>query len=294
MAVAFGGREMCNADYDLIRRQFGYLGLEYVAEGTGLLSLDGASHRLEPGSVFTYRQDTHIEIRSDAQRPMLKYFVCLGGDEAATNLAAIGLDPPRVRTLATHAEVRAIFDQLLGESQRQGPLVREIGATLFRLLLLKLRVAVLHGAYHRRRSRAYETFLRCRAVVDAQVTRQRTLRDIAQEAGVEVSNICRLFRRYQGASPHQYLLRRKISLAAAQLAEHGGLIKKVALDFGFTDPYHFSRRFKAIYGVTPRKLLRYQQSRSAGDIGKSLQGAGRREREASADLKIVKMDKVGN
>lgn len=261
MAVCFAGREACNPDYHLDRRRYGYLGLEFVAEGRGTLSLDGVRHVLEPGSVFTYLQDTHVEIRTDAQRPMLKYFACLGGGDTARKLAVIGLEPPRIRTLAANVEIRAVWDQMIAEGQRHGALVRDISATVFQLLLLKLRVALLHASRHPRRSRAYDTFLRCKAVIDADVTRRRTLREIAAEAGVETSNICRLFRRFQGASPHQYLLQRKITLAAARLVERGGLVKKVALEVGFADPYHFSRRFKAIHGVAPRDLLRYRRAR---------------------------------
>ncbi|HEY9249839.1 MAG TPA: hypothetical protein VIO38_11930, partial [Rariglobus sp.] len=34
-------------------------------------------------------------------------------------------------------------------------------------------------------------------------------------AGLEESSVCRLFRRYQDTNPYQYLLRRKMNLAAA-------------------------------------------------------------------------------
>jgi AraC-like DNA-binding protein len=72
--------------------------------------------------------------------------------------------------------------------------------------------------------------------------------------GIEPSSVCRLFRRFQGTSPYQYLLRRKMILAAEYLFETGGLVKEAAQCVGFADPYHFSRCFKAVHGVSPNQL----------------------------------------
>ena len=79
-------------------------------------------------------------------------------------------------------------------------------------------------------------------------------------AGLEVSSVCRLFRRYHDCSPYQHLLRRKMTLAAEHLVTHGGLVKETAQRVGFADPYHFSRCFKAVHGVAPRDLLRYRRT----------------------------------
>jgi AraC family transcriptional regulator len=77
---------------------------------------------------------------------------------------------------------------------------------------------------------------------------------------VETSSVCRWFRRYQGTSPYQYLMRRKMNLAAEHLIENGGLVKEAAQRLGFADPYHFSRAFKSVHGVAPQALLRYRRT----------------------------------
>jgi AraC-like DNA-binding protein len=91
-------------------------------------------------------------------------------------------------------------------------------------------------------------------LIDAEAARLSTLSEIAAAAGLDASSVCRLFRRYQGTSPYQYLLRRKMALAASHLVEHRGLVKEAALRVGFADPYLFSRRFKAVYGIAPSAL----------------------------------------
>jgi AraC-like DNA-binding protein len=66
----------------------------------------------------------------------------------------------------------------------------------------------------------------------------------------------RLFRRYQGFSPYQYLLRRKMALAAGLLMNPATLVKEAAAQVGFADPYHFSRCFKQVHRIAPKDFQR--------------------------------------
>jgi AraC family transcriptional regulator len=152
--------------------------------------------------------------------------------------------------------VTSVLEDLVREGQRSGALARRICAALFELLLLKIEDTSTLAPHASEPAR--EAFLRCKALIDAQAERLGTLEEIASATGVEASSVCRWFRRYQGTSPYQYLLRRKMNIAAEHLVENGGLVKEAAQRVGFADPYHFSRAFKAVHGVAPRALLRYR------------------------------------
>ena len=256
LAVALGGRERCNPDYEIRRGAYSYPYhvLEYVAEGAGTVELDGTSHELRAGSVFAYAPATRCAMRTDPQRPMLKYFICFTGTSVRRRLRGTLVAPGRVPTLAAHVEIRSVFEDVMREGQRTGELARAICAQLFDVLLLKIEDAAQLGAHG---DPAQQNFHRCKALIDAEAERLHTLREIAAEAGLEVSSVCRLFRRFQGTSPYQYLLRRKMNLAAAFLVESGGLVKGAAQRVGFADPYHFSRCFKAVLGVSPKELQRH-------------------------------------
>lgn len=257
LTVTLGGRERCNPDYEIRRSAYSYHGLEYVAEGAGKVELDGVRHELRPGSVFSYGTSTACELRTEATRPMVKYFVCFTGAGAGRRLKQAGVTAGTVRTLATHAEIRDVMDDLVREGQRAGPLARTICAQLFELLLLKIEDAAAAGI--EQGDPAQENFQRCKALIDAEAERLHTLREIAAAAGLEESSVCRLFRRYQDTSPYQYLLRRKMNLAAAFLVEGRGRVKEAAQHVGFADPYHFSRCFKAVHGVAPSELLKHSR-----------------------------------
>ncbi len=257
VVLVMGGREQCNPDYTILRRHFAFYGLEYVVAGRGTVALDGKKHELGPGAVFAYGPDTHCEIQADPRQPMVKYFLSLAGTDVPRRLRRCGVRPGSARVLAAHAEITSVLEDLVREGQRSGALAGRICAALLELLLLKIEDGVEFSP--RANEPAREAFLRCKALIDAGAEKLGTLEEVATGAGVEASSVCRWFRRYQGTSPYQYLLRRKMNLAAEHLVENGGLVKEAAERVGFADPYHFSRAFKAVHGVSPRALLRYRQ-----------------------------------
>ncbi|MDB6167504.1 MAG: AraC family transcriptional regulator [Verrucomicrobia bacterium] len=259
LGLAMGGREHCNPDYALRRASFPFYGIEYVAAGRGTVKLDDRWEALGPGVVFAYAPATRCEIRSDAVDPLVKYFVSFAGTDARRRLRRCGVELGRTRQLAAHAEITSVLEDLVREGQRSGVLAGRICAALFELLLLKIEDTATLAPHASEPAR--EAFLRCKALIDARVERLGSLEEIAAAAGVETSSVCRWFRRYQGTSPYQYLLRRKMNLAAEHLVENGGLVKEVAQRLGFADPLHFSRAFKSVHGVAPRELLRYQHAR---------------------------------
>ena len=257
LAFVMGGRERCNPDYAVTRRQFPFHGIEFVVAGRGRAVLDGKAHDLAPGTVLAYGPRTHCELRAEPGDPMTKYFVSLAGRTVVARLRRCGLAPGEVRVLAVPAEVTSVLEDLVREGQHTGKLTAQICAALGELLLLKIEATTTQAETAMEPARA--AFLRCKALIDAQAERLGTLDEIARGAAVEASSVCRWFRRYQGTSPYQYLLRRKMTLAAEYLIEHGGLVKEAAQRVGFDDPYHFSRAFKAVHGVAPRALLHYRR-----------------------------------
>lgn len=81
-----------------------------------------------------------------------------------------------------------------------------------------------------------------------------TLEEIAAEVSLSVSRFSSLFRRYYGESPMQYLNRKRMNLAAQQLLYHNASCKQIAEMTGYPDQFHFSRRFRQFWGLSPREF----------------------------------------
>jgi AraC family transcriptional regulator len=78
------------------------------------------------------------------------------------------------------------------------------------------------------------------------------LDELAAAAHVSKEHLGRLFRRRYGAGIVGALELIRLSRAAALLERSNLTVTEVAGSVGFPDPLHFSKRFRAAYGVSPR------------------------------------------
>ncbi|HWA27850.1 MAG TPA: AraC family transcriptional regulator [Lacunisphaera sp.] len=251
---AYGGFEQCNPDYVVQREAPGFAVLELVVGGRGTVQLNGQTTPLRAGMLYYYDPGTRLEIRADPAQPLAKYFVCFHGRSANPRLAAAGLRPGGIVRLALFAEAQHVFEELIREGGHHRATAGRICATLAEVLVLK--IEELAGLSVSPGRAAEETFLRCKGTIEAQTARLGTLTDMTRAVGVGPTHLSRLFRRYQGLSPYQYLLRRKMALAAEALMNPATLVKEAAAQVGFTDPFHFSRCFKQVHRVAPREFQR--------------------------------------
>lgn len=79
-----------------------------------------------------------------------------------------------------------------------------------------------------------------------------TLKEIAQQACMSVSLYSRLFRSIFGISVKDYVIKRKLTLAAKDLVFTSESITNIALKYGYSGYEQLSRLFKRVYHMSPR------------------------------------------
>lgn len=89
-----------------------------------------------------------------------------------------------------------------------------------------------------------------------------SLISLSKTYNYSVSRFSNLFKQKTGYAPIDYFLQMKMQKACQLLDFSDRSIKDIAFSMGFEDPYYFSKRFRKIIGVSPRK---YRTSRSDGD-----------------------------
>lgn len=75
--------------------------------------------------------------------------------------------------------------------------------------------------------------------------------ELAELLGVSEDTLRREFLRATGLLPKAYIEQLKLRQASEMLTATGMTVSEVALHFGYRDCYHFSRRFKFVFGVSP-------------------------------------------
>jgi AraC-like DNA-binding protein len=255
LAVVSGGWEHCLPDYVVERPTFPFWGIEYVARGRGKLWLRGRKWEIGPGIAFAYGPGISQRIEADPADPPVKYFVDFAGRGAGRLLREHAPSPGGAIQSAVPSEILEIFDMLIRDASRSTPLAPRLAALHLEALVLKLaETAIAPGAAA---TAAFATYRRCVERMEARWAALGSLAEIAAECHVDPAYLCRLFQRFDRQSPYQRLLRLKMAGAANRLREPGVTVKEVAAAVGFDDPFHFSRVFKQVLGVSPSRLGRH-------------------------------------
>lgn len=74
---------------------------------------------------------------------------------------------------------------------------------------------------------------------------------IAEHVGISTRQLERLFGKYLNASPKKYFMEMRLERARNLLIQTESSVTEVAFACGFESPGHFSRVYRAAYGVTP-------------------------------------------
>ena len=95
------------------------------------------------------------------------------------------------------------------------------------------------------------------AYIDEHYAESISVEDLAAVAAISPSHLIRLFKKQLDTTPHDYLLRRRITRAKELLAETTLTSATIAAQVGFNSESNFSYRFSKMVGQSPRA---YRQS----------------------------------
>lgn len=95
--------------------------------------------------------------------------------------------------------------------------------------------------------------------IEAHLAQPITNADLAAACAMSEDHFIRVFRRLVGQTPAQYVLERRVAVAAQRLAFTGASIEAIAESVGFANRFHFTAAFSRRMGIGPaayRKLPR--------------------------------------
>ena len=218
--------------------------LSYVCAGSFGCHVGRARHELIAGAVLVGRAGDDYMCTHEHRRGG---DVCLSiqlGAELAPRKLASGSIPPA-------APLMVLGELMRAAAQGESDLGVDEAALLF-----AARYAELQGAPQPRAARVISADRR-RALAAAEwiehhASESITLADAAAHAGLTVFHFLRLFSRVLGVSPHQYLVRTRLRLAARLLALPGASVTGTAYAVGFGDLSNFIRTFTRAAGMSPR------------------------------------------
>lgn len=90
--------------------------------------------------------------------------------------------------------------------------------------------------------------------LDEQPAPALTLDEIAQAACVSPEHLCRVFKAATGRAPLETVRLARLDRGMSLLARTNFSVGEIAHLVGFQSPFHFTRRFSQVYGVSPREV----------------------------------------
>jgi AraC family transcriptional regulator len=175
---------------------------------------------------------------------------------------ALDLDPGRVALPAvgalTHPQIQAAILAIsaeLADGAAGGRLLAESLANVVAVHLIR-HFAPADRVAHRPRGGLSERKLRAALeYIEDHLDSELTLDAIAAVAHLSPYHFARMFKTSTGLPPHRYVITRRVERAKRLLRDGGDLsLAQVAARSGFWDQGHFTRHFKRLVGVTPKRF----------------------------------------
>lgn len=106
------------------------------------------------------------------------------------------------------------------------------------------------------RDRSADWFGRAMQEIDSNMCAELALSDVARKCNVSIGHLSNCIKRRFGVSYTEYVLVRRMELAAQLLAESNLPVAQVAASVGYRDVVYFHKLFKRQYGATPGEYRR--------------------------------------
>lgn len=95
------------------------------------------------------------------------------------------------------------------------------------------------------------------AALHASLQRRWSVAEMAAAIPCSETWLRRLFLRYTGKTPKEYVMDARLELALSLLKQEGNTVSQVADTLNFFDSFHFSKAFKHKFGYAPSAVLKH-------------------------------------
>lgn len=244
--------------------------LLYGLSGTAEVDIGGKTLLLNRGALLLFQSDTEYTIRpqSSVTLAVLDFDFTQEYSQRTDFLLPCPVDLYRKELAHRHvafsdtdlfneplylknaASVEGILQEIIQEFQQKRLFFRGKASTLFKDLLFELARADQSG------TDSQDTISRTLAYIEQNIGQRVSNKEIGEALNYNSNYLNRLVLQHTGLSLHQYILQRRLSIAANLLLNGRQPISDISAELGFNSPAHFSNFFKKQTGMTPN---RYRQ-----------------------------------
>ncbi len=154
--------------------------------------------------------------------------------------------------------IKSIINQMIEERKSERAGSNKSIEHLFRVLIINL--CQCYMEIDTSHSKELHTIGRVIDYMEKNLGEDITLETLANRAYTSKSTLLRAFKRMTGCTPIEYLIKLRIEKAAEMMEKNNDIrIIDASLATGFWNSSYFTRKFKAVIGMTPMEYLKKQR-----------------------------------
>ncbi len=235
--------------YEISRNSSEYYVLEYVTEGSGVVSVNGETFSVTAGDVYLLPRGSRHHYYASKSDPFSKMWINCDGPLCDRLVEAYRVaDRYHFRSLEAQ---RHLFEKLLRVAEEfSAPEAHLKCGVIFHEIIASLSATLAPVSDENEYAAAAKRFC------DRSIYKKLTAADVAREVGLSASHLGRLFASEYGITLYAYILGLKLDTAKTLLRGTTMQVAEVAHALRFTDEHYFSNVFKKKTGVTPGEWRR--------------------------------------
>lgn len=226
--------------------------LIYCIHGEGWFSLHGKTYRVKANHFFILPKETGHKYGSDEQDPWTIYWIHFTGDLAKNYFHYLmGKKSLAPKMVIPSDERNLLFDEIV----RYASVINNADAVIYaNNCLYNYLASFKNSIFSKSDIDRKQTGIidACIDLMKENLDKNLNLFEICQMMDLSISHLSSLFKEKMHDSPYNYYIFLKIQRACYLLWNTEMNIKTIASQLGYEDPYHFSRVFKNMMGLSPR------------------------------------------
>jgi AraC-like DNA-binding protein len=227
--------------------------LFYCVDGRGWYEVGENKYNVNPNEFFILPQNCEHAYGSDDNNPWTIYWMHFGGELLPYfNQVKIVQHHYKPFHIKSSDEIVSLFSKIYK--------TLELGYSIDNLMYANMCLTYfitlfIYNSRHYTTTATDKTNSIENAILYMQqnINNNLSLQELSAHFNYSPSRFSSLFKHKTGYAPIDYFIQLKMQKASQLLDFTDKSIKEIAIIFGFDDPYYFSRRFRKIIGVSPKK-----------------------------------------
>lgn len=227
--------------------------LFYCVDGKGWFKIGENKYTVNPNEFFILPQNVEHAYGSEDNNPWTIYWIHYGGELLPyLNQVKAVHDHYKPFHIKSSDEIVSLFSKIYK--------TLELGYSIDNLMYANMCLTYfltlfIYNSKHYKTNTPEKVNSIESAIVFMQqnINNNLSLQELSAHYNYSPSRFSSLFKQKTGYAPIDYFIQLKMQKATQLLDFTDKSIKDIAITFGFDDPYYFSRRFRKIIGVSPKK-----------------------------------------